>query len=301
MTLNTPATDPAFSSGTLLAATPNPHGAEPKPPATKRRLKSRFGMASQDIADSFKLWRLATKLGWLDVRLQFSGSTLGPFWLTLTTAIMIAAMGMIYSQLFHLTLKDYLPYLSISMILWQNGLSSLVQESCSTFTRAADSIRSVTMPYTVQALRTTIRCGLILGYTVIVPIVVFIVFGVWPGSVVLLAVPAIALWLFNSVAWCLLLGTVGARFRDVPPIVGSILQILFYVTPIIWEPKQLKDGAWWLYFNPFYSLFEIVRRPFLGQVPTETAWIISLGFSATLSVIAFISFARSRSRLAFWV
>ncbi|OUI85527.1 ABC transporter permease [Acetobacter tropicalis] len=274
------------------------HSGEPEEWSAK---KSRILLACQDIAEACALWRLATTLGWLDVRLQYSGSTFGPFWLTLTTAVMVGAMGLIYSQLFHLNIHDYLPYISISLILWQNGLSTLIQESCSTFTRAAGTLRSVTMPYTVQALRTTIRCGIMFSYTVVVPVAVFIIMGVWPGITMLLALPALVLWLLDCVAFCLLLGSVCARFRDIPPIVGSLLQILFYVTPIIWEPKQLGSAAWWLYLNPFYSMLEIVRRPFLGQLPSGMAWLIALGGSVLLCLLALFTFSRSRNRLAFWV
>lgn len=266
-----------------------------------RASRSRLVSACNDIAGGLRLWRLALSLGWLDIRLQFNGSHIGPFWLTLTTGVMVGSMGLIYSQLFHLVLHDYLPYLAISLILWQAGLSSLIQESCSTFTRAAETLRSVNMPYSVQAFRTMVRCGIMFGYNIIVPIVVFLVLGVWPGLTMLLAIPAIAIWLANNVALCLLLGSACARFRDIPPIVGSILQIMFYITPVIWEPKQLGNTTFWLYFNPFYALLEIVRRPFLGQAPEPTLWMIAGGFSLTLWILALFTFSRSRSRLAFWI
>ncbi|MCI1437639.1 MAG: ABC transporter permease [Acetobacter indonesiensis] len=277
-----------------------PPAGQTPPPARSAR-KSRLSLAWQDIMEACGLWRLAVTLGWLDVRLQYSGSTLGPFWLTLTTAVMVGAMGGIYSQLFHLKLQDYLPYISISLILWQNGLSTLIQESCGTFTRATDTLRSVTMPYTVQALRTTIRCGVMFSYTVIVPVVVFIIMGKWPGVTMLLALPALALWLIDCVAFCLLLGSVCARFRDIPPIVGSLLQIFFYVTPVIWEAKQLGPTATWLYLNPFYSMLDIVRMPFLGHVPSGLSWGIALGTSLILCLLSLFTFSRSRSKLAFWV
>lgn len=280
-----------------VAAGPNGSG----PLESAPRTRSRVVMACKDIADGFRLWRLAATLGWLDIRLQFSGSTLGPFWLTLTTAIMIGSMGLIYSQLFHLVLKDYLPYLSISIILWQTGLSALILESCWTFTRATETLRSVNMPYTVQALRTMMRCGIVFSYNLVVPVVVFLIFGISPGADVVLALPALLLWLVDSVALCLLLGCACARFRDIPPIVGSVMQIIFYITPIIWEPKQVAGHAWLLYFNPFYSLLEIVRRPFLGQIPSAMSWLISGGISVVFCLLALFVFSRSRSKLAFWV
>ena len=265
------------------------------------RTRSGSVVAGKDIADGFGGGRWAATLGWLDIGVRFRGSALGPFWLTLTTAVMIGSMGLIYSQLFHLVLRDYLPYLSISIILWQTGLSALILESCSTFTRATETLRSVNMPSTVQALRTMMRCGIVFSYNLVVPVAVFLIFGISPGADVVLALPALLVWLVDSVALCLLLGCACARFRDIPPIVGSVMQIIFYITPIIWEPKQVGAHAWWLYFNPFYSLLEIVRRPFLGQIPTTTSWLIAGGISVFFCLLALFVFSRSRSKLAFWV
>ena len=75
-------------------------------------------LAIADVIDGAKLWRLAWMLGWFDIRLRYRGSMLGPFWLTLSTGVMIAALGLLYSQLFKIALREYLPFLAISQILW---------------------------------------------------------------------------------------------------------------------------------------------------------------------------------------
>ena len=174
-------------------------------------------------------------LGLLDIRMQFKGSLIGPFWLTLTTGVMIGSMGWIYAQIFHLVLRQYLPYLAISLILWQAGLSALMQESCTTFTNAAQTIRSVNLPYSVQAFRTLVRCGVVFGYNIIAPVLLLVSMDAWPGMSGLLALPALALWVLDGFALCLLLGSLCARYRDIPPIISSIMQIIFYITPIIWD------------------------------------------------------------------
>ncbi|MFT9258211.1 MAG: ABC transporter permease [Acetobacter sp.] len=271
-------------------------------PATRHRApRSRLLLACRDIGEGLSLWRLAVALGWLDIRMQFNGSRIGPFWLTLTTGIMIGSMGLIYAQIFHLVLQQYLPYLAISLILWQAGIAALMQESCTTFTSAAQTIQSVNMPYSVQAFRTLVRCSVVFGYNIIPPVVVFVLMGIWPGVLAFMALPAIAVWMFNGVALCLLLGSLCARFRDIPPIIGSLMQIAFYVTPVIWDATQLKSGAQWLLYNPFYALLEIVRAPLLGHAPGLAEWLVAGGFSLALWILALLVFSRARPRLAFWI
>ncbi|MBV9750702.1 MAG: ABC transporter permease [Acetobacteraceae bacterium] len=263
---------------------------------------ARQHLALADCRDAVVMWRLALILGWFDIRLRYRGSLLGPFWLTLSTAVMVAALGILYSKLFRMELHDYLPYLALSLVLW-GFLSTLVSDACGCFTGAEGMIRSMRMPHSLHAVRVVVRNLLILAHNVVVIIAVYAWFDVWPGSVFLLALPALLLWTVDGLAVCLLLGPVCARFRDIPPIVASVMQIAFFVSPIIWKPDLLqgKAGALMLLLNPFYTLLEIVRAPLLGAVPSGPIWASALGYSLALWVGAWLLFARVRGRLAFWV
>ena len=106
--------------------------------------RNRWAMA--DLAGGMRLWRLAWALGWLDIRLRYRGSMLGPFWLTISTGVMVAALGVLYSTLFKIELRDYLPFLALSQVLW-GFLAALVSEACTVFTDAEGVIRSVRMPF----------------------------------------------------------------------------------------------------------------------------------------------------------
>ena len=99
----------------------------------------------------------------------------------------------------------------------------------------------------------------------------------------------------------LLLGTFCARFRDILPIVSSVMQIAFFVSPIIWNQDQLGSGQWVLPFNPFFSLLEIVRAPLLGALPGLTIWLSAALYSIVLWVLAWGLFTRARGRIAFWI
>lgn len=262
---------------------------------------ARQRLAWLDLRGGLSLWRLAWTLGWLDIRLRYRGSVLGPFWLTLSTAVMVGALGVLYSTLFKMELHDYLPYLALSLVLW-GFLSGLITDACLCFQASEGMIRSVRMPFTLHAFRVIVRNVLVLGHNVLVILAVYVWFDSWPGATALLAVPGVLLWIVDGVACCLLLGAVCARFRDIPPIVGSVLQIAFFVSPIIWKPELLTGaGAEWLPFNPFYVLLEIVRAPLLGAVPSLATWAAALGFSLLLVGAAWMMFARVRNRLSFWV
>lgn len=263
--------------------------------------RARQVQAVEDLVGGARLWRLALTLGWFDIRLRYRGSVLGPFWLTLSTGVMVVALGILYSTLFKMELHDYLPYLALSLVMW-NTLNGLVAEACTCFLQSEGMIRSVRMPFVLYAERVLVRNLLVLAHNAVVILAVWAWFNTWPGWSVLGVIPGLAIWTVDAIAACLLLGALCARFRDIPPIVGSVMQIAFFVSPIIWKPELLTGPSRELLpFNPFYSLLEVVRGPLLNSDPAPSIWLSALGFSLVLTVLAWIAFVRVRSRLAFWV
>ena len=194
-------------------------------------------------------------LSWLDTRAVLADPVDRASW--------SARWAFLYSALFHIDVHHYLPFLTLSQVLWF-FIATLVSEACTCFTQAEGMIRSVRMPLFLHAMRTLIRNVLVLAHNVVVIVVVDIIFAVWPGWHALLALPGFAVWAIDALAICLLLGAFCARFRDIGPIVASIMQIAFFLTPVIWQPEQLGIHAVLLPLNPFFALIEIVRAPLLG-------------------------------------
>jgi lipopolysaccharide transport system permease protein len=268
---------------------------------SEQNIAARQRVALRDVLDAARLWRLALTLGWFDIRLRYRGSMLGPFWLTLSTAVMVAALGILYSRLFKMELAEYLPFVAISLVLW-GVLSTVITDACTCYTSAEGMIRSMRIPHSIHAVRVVVRNLVVLAHNALVVVAVYAYLDVWPGFAVFGAIPGLIVWILDGLAACLLLGPIGARFRDVPPIVGSVVQIAFFISPIIWKPELLQGAAAeFLWLNPFYTLLEIVRGPLLGSFPGWPIWVSALGYSVGLWVVAWLMFARVRGRLAFWV
>jgi len=257
--------------------------------------------ARRDLSEGLSQWRLVWTLAWLDIRLKYRGSMLGPFWLTISTGAMVAGMGILYAGLFGLQLRDYIPYLALSLVLWNYG-AALVADACVVFTANEAVIRSVRMPFTLYAARITLRNLIMLAHNALVVVVVFLVLRSWPAaSVAWLALPGMVLWLAVSLALALLLGALCSRLHDIPPIVANLMQMAFFLSAVIWKPQQLGEWEWILALNPFFSLVELVRGPLFGVVPSGLVVASALGFSAALFAITWVVFARVRRRIAFWL
>lgn len=261
-----------------------------------RRLERAIG----DLRTGLARWRLAAALARLDVRNRYRGSVLGPFWLTLSAAIMVTGLGFLYAVLFKMTLRDYLPWLAVSLMIW-NTINQIVTESCTSLTSAEGIIRQLPLPYTVHALRCVLRNLVVAAHSLPLILVVFAVCGVMPGPEALLALVGLGLITLNACAAALFLGMICARFRDIAQIVASTLQFVFFVSPVIWKPQLLGDKAVWLPLNPIYVLMETVRGPLVEGGASALIWAAALFYTAAFCGLAFAFFVRFRGRIAFWV
>jgi ABC-type polysaccharide/polyol phosphate export permease len=239
-------------------------------------------------------------MGWLDIRRRYRRSLLGPFWLTLSMSILIASLGLVYGSLFKLDLSTYLPFLAVGMAVW-SFLATILIEGCQSFVDLESLIKQIRLPLSVHVLRTVWRDILIFAHNMVIYVGVALWFGIWPGVTILLAVPGLLLIFVNAVWIVLLLGMVCARFRDVPQIVASLSQLLFFVTPVMWRPELIHDRQFIVTLNPFHHLIELVRSPLLGIVPGWQSWASSLLFAALGWSFTFYCFTRFRKRIAYWL
>src|SRR5262245_60991440 len=184
-------------------------------------------------------------------------------------AVFVFAMGLVFSKIFNSDYHEYLPFLTSSLLVW-GLISGILMEAGTTFSTAQFIIMSVSAPYSMHIYRAVLKQLIIFGHNALVFIAVIVIAGVPITWATLLFIPALAL-LCVTLAWMnLVVAMVGVRFRDLQPIIGAVLQLVFFLTPLIWDRQLLVGKAHDLLVdgNPFYHLVEIVRAPLLGKVPS---------------------------------
>jgi lipopolysaccharide transport system permease protein len=256
--------------------------------------------AWSDMIAGLASWRLWVRLGWNDILQRYRRSILGPFWLTASMAIMIVALGVLYAGLFNTPVEDFLPFLCVGLLVW-TLLASFLVEGGTLFTGSESYIKQIRLPYSVYVYRSTWSKLVIFFHNLIIYFAVLLYFQIWPGTVGLLAIPGLIVVLINGALASLSIGIISARFRDVPPLIGSVVQIVFFVTPIFWKPELLKGREYVTDFNPFFHLLEIVRAPLLGSAPSAKNYLAVLLITLINIVVTGAFFSRFRSRISYWV
>ena len=274
---------------------PGAAGVSPLPPAA-----SQTEVALLDLVQGARAHHLWGLLGWQDIRRRYRRSILGPFWITISLGVFVAALGTLYGALLKVELAEYVPYLALGFIVW-TLISNMLTDGCTVFTAAEGIIKQVNQPLSVHLCRILWRSFIIFCHNAVIFVVVAVLFSVWPGVTGLLALPGLVLVCLNG-AWAgLLLGIVSARFRDLPPLVESIMRVAFFLTPIIWMPSLLPGRGVLLEFNPFFHLLELVRAPMLGQLPGLVSWLAVAGITLGGWLVTFVMFRRYRRRIAYWI
>jgi ABC-type polysaccharide/polyol phosphate export permease len=206
-----------------------------------------------------------------------------------------------WSLLWKVELKEFLPYVAISMLLWQL-MSGIVSESTGAFTGSAHTLLSQRLACSTMVYAAVYRNLLVFLHNLAIVAIVFVIFLRPVGWSALLALPALVLMSITAVWLGQLLGLVCARFRDMQHVTQAVLQLGFYVTPVIWKPDFLSPELRWLeYINPFAIYLAILRGPILGAALDPLMWTLAVlisfgGLALSLGVIG-----RYRRRMLFWL
>jgi ABC-type polysaccharide/polyol phosphate export permease len=261
-----------------------------------------FSTAGREALEMLARAEQWSTLAWNDIKLRYRRTTLGPLWITLGLSATVLSVGILYGVLFGNELTEYLPYFSAGLIVW-TFLASAVNDGCTVFLGAAALIRAIPVPLVVHVYRMLARHLLVLAHNLLVIIGFWLILR-WPlDASFLLFIPGLALNVIVVVGLALFFGILAARFRDVQLIVSMLLQLIFLITPIMWQTKSLRGSAtsYVAEFNPVYHLIEILRQPLLNQAPTSASWAISCAVAAGSLALGVAFYARYRHRVPFWV
>jgi ABC-type polysaccharide/polyol phosphate export permease len=258
--------------------------------------------ASADLVGGLLRADLWGRIGWLEIKRRYRRTTLGPFWSSCTLAVYTLAVGIVGAGLFHQDAHEYLPYLSSGMIVW-TFISTMILESCTLFVIGNALFRNVRFEYSILAYALVWRNFVIFLHNLVVFLIIALVLK--PELISFTALTAafgVLIVLINGVWIGLLVGILCLRFRDIQPIVQTLIQIWTLITPIFWTPSGLSGPSQFVFvqLNPIYRLIDVVRSPLLGTVPTEASYAAAFLITIVGWGLTYVAFRLFRKRISYW-
>ena len=255
----------------------------------------------QDYINGLKRIDIWLVLAWQDIRLRYRRSKIGPFWITLSMGITILGMALLYSYLFKINTRLYFPYLASGMIVW-GFFSMLVTEGTQIFLESAHYLMQIKLPFTVFVLRTIVRSFIIFLHNLVIMIPIILFFHVSITWTIFLLIPGFLLIFLAAFSYLFILAILGARFRDVTQIVTSLIQVVFFITPIIWNPASLQGKHLYLIdYNPFFYLLDLLRSPLLGSAPSFRTFAVCISLVVLGFFVSYCLMLKTHKRIIYWV
>lgn len=256
--------------------------------------------AVRELGSGMADWRLWLRFGWHDIVARFRRSWIGPIWLTASISVFIGALGFVYSTLFKVEISEYIPYLAVGVVTW-TFISAVAGESGLTFVESEVYIRQMRRSLMVYAMRVVWRNVIVFANQLVVALLVVWVLRDVHWATLPLFLFGVLLLVLQALWVTLLVGILGARFRDLQPMIQMVLQIIFLVTPIIWPPKLLGTRSWIADYNPVHHCIEIVRAPLMGEIPALASYAVVMVMFVMGASVAIALYARFRNRVIYWL
>ena len=268
------------------------------PGEDERRILARWAL--WDLVEGLRLWDLWLQQAWNEVRRRYKRTVLGPMWVTVSLVIFAVMLSFVWSGLFNQQVTQFLPFLLSGLLAW-NLISVCIAEGCLGFASGEALMKARQFPYTTLVYGILARNAILFGHNLIGFIPIAMLCGVPFGWNTLLLLPGLALVILNCGWLTMLVGIFCLRYRDFQPLVGSLIQIMMFVTPVFWSPNQLQGRrAIIVDANILHHLVDVLRQPLLGQAPTAMSYVVC-GISALAGwLLAYSLYARKRHRLAYW-
>ncbi len=239
----------------------------------------------------------------MDLRTRYRGSVLGIGWSLLHPIFMTIILCIVFGQLF--TAGDFTrfaPYLMAGLTFWAY-LSAMTVTGCHCFFSGEAYIRQYPAPMAIYPLRTALAGG----FHFLLALILVIILGgvmhgyhsIWP---LLTLVPTCALLLIMGWSLAALFGLANVRFRDTSYLSEVLLQIVFYMTPVMY-PRDLlenKHVGWLIDINPLVPFLNLLRDPVVdGRVPAGTTVLAATCVTACLALLASLALRSQERRLIF--
>ncbi len=263
-------------------------------------LDSTLKLGLEELKDGFTSHEQWLYMAVQDIKLRYRRSMIGPWWVTISTGVMVMMLGFLWSHIFGSDLEKYLPFFAVGFVLW-GWMSGQLLDAAGGFFQFQGVIKQMKLPFPIFTYRLNVRQLIILAHNTIIIALVLLLIGHGLSWMNLIAIPSLILIQLNLTLLSIVVTIFCTRYQDMTQVVTVVTQIIFFFTPILWQVETLKNRTYLAEMNPVFHWIETIRAPLLGQLPSISNYLWSLASLAVLFIFATYYLGRYRSRIAYWL
>jgi len=258
-------------------------------------------MYFSDLLDSFCSYKKWLYLSYYDIYKRYRRSKLGQVWIVLSTIVLTLSISLIYSKLFGLNFLDYFIFLVQSLCLWI-FIKETIQDSLNVFYQNKIFLLNEKWNHLIMIFRVLLRNIIIYGHNLIIIIILNIFFSKEFSSfgllIFFLNFFLIIPFLFSV---CLIGSIFVTRFRDLEIIISNFLQLLFFITPILYKKTFLGSYDWIVDYNIIAIIMHFVNCPLTLEFPSFVTYVIIFTISAIFITFSAVLYNLKKKRINYWL
>lgn len=258
-------------------------------------------MYNQSLKKYAYLLQLAAFLSITEIKLRYNRSIIGPFWITISTTVVLLGLTVVYGTLFGDELVDYLFYLAPGLIFW-TMLTNTVTDATDAFIGEAGIMRQYSVDSRYVPFKNAITNYFIMLHNLIILALLYAFTNhTLNFESVIFSIVALLLGFANLVWLSGLVAILSLRFRDLKNLINSIMTLMFFATPIIWRAEDLAGKRSYIVdFNPIFYFIEMFRGPIIGTINYESYFYMAVLFFIG-HFLFIITYRRFEKNIITWV
>jgi len=242
------------------------------------------------------LWTMVLK----DIKARYTGSLFGSLWLVLIPIYQILLYTFVFSIILRVRFEEesttlsFVIYLLAGLIPWI-FFSEATNRGINTFIENAHLIKKIKFPAEICTLSVIFSSAV----TFFIYMLFYVLMLLFHGTINLKTLP---FFLFPFTLQVLIIlglsfgfGSLTVFFRDITQGIGMVLNLLFFLTPIVYPVKTIPYKLKWVFLiNPFYYIVEIYRWVLIkGEIPSLSFFYYPVIFSLLVFLLGYYLFSKT--------
>jgi lipopolysaccharide transport system permease protein len=234
-----------------------------------------------------------------EMKVRYKRSILGIAWSLLTPLAQLSVFYLIWNVLLPLNIPNYLPFLFCGMLVWAWFQGALYQATAA----IVDNRELIKHPgFPIAVLPMVTVASHLIQFLLALPILLFIIVvdGNRLTSAVLGLPLVIALQFFLILSLAYFTATFHVTFRDTQHLVGVLLNLFFFLTPVFYDAQAIPAQYQAFYrLNPMMHVIEAYRAILLtGTLPDPSVLLILSAVTIGILLLSYYVFTRASYRFA---
>lgn len=227
-------------------------------------------------------------LAWRDIKVRYKQTAVGIVWAFFVPIITMIVFSIFFGAFVGVS-SDGSPYpifVYTGLVFW-NFFSQAISNSSQSLVASQEIVKKIYFPKLLLPAASIFVTFIDFGISVLVLVGMMIYYRTVPDLLTIIMIPLlVAITYIVSLGLGLLLSAINVKYRDVRYIVPFFVQLLLFLTPVIYPTSIVSEQwRWILYLNPMSGVIENARAVVLGTGHVD--WV-SLGIGFGISILLFV-------------